>query len=98
MATALASMVTGRPVDADVAMTGELTLTGQVMPIGGGKEKTIAAKRAGITNLIFPEANRKDFEEVPGHVKKGLTIRFVRTFPEVAALSFTGGKKTEKKK
>src|SRR5512135_3652706 len=65
MATALVSMLLKKPVVRKLAMTGELTLTGRVLPIGGVKEKTIAARRSGIKNLIFPEANRKDFEELP---------------------------------
>ena len=69
-------------------MTGELTLTGWVMPIGGIKEKTIAAKRAKVRNLVFPADNRKDFDELPSHIKRGLKPHFVRTFKEVVQLCF----------
>ncbi|MDI6774582.1 MAG: endopeptidase La [Verrucomicrobiota bacterium] len=88
MAVALYSLALGIPARGNMAMTGELTLTGQVMPIGGVKEKTIAAKRAGVARLIFPDANCGDFEEVPARIKKGLTLHFVKTFPEAAAICF----------
>ena len=88
MASALYSLARNKPVRRGFAMTGELTLTGRVMPIGGVKEKTIAAKRAKIPNLVFPAANRKDFEELPEHVRKGLKPRFVATFEEVVAACF----------
>ncbi|MDP6629792.1 MAG: endopeptidase La [Kiritimatiellia bacterium] len=88
MASALYSLATGKRIRKAFAMTGELTLTGRVMPIGGVKEKTIAAKRAGINNLVFPEANRKDFEELPDHVRKGLKPNYVSTFPEVVEICF----------
>jgi ATP-dependent Lon protease len=88
MATALYSLAVNKPVKRGFAMTGELTLTGQVMPVGGIKEKTIAAKRAKVANLIFPEANRKDFEELPDHIRKGLAPRFVSTFQEVIGICF----------
>jgi ATP-dependent Lon protease len=88
MATALYSLVEGKPLKERLAMTGELTLTGLVMPIGGLKEKTIAAKRANVKTLIFPHANRKDFDELPAHIRKGITPHFVRTFDEVKALCF----------
>jgi ATP-dependent Lon protease len=73
-------------------MTGELTLTGRVLPIGGVKEKTIAARRSGIKNLIFPEANRKDFEELPAYLKKGLKVYFVREFEDVYEIAFGKGR------
>ncbi len=74
MATAVASLVTGTPVSADVAMTGEVTLTGQVLPIGGLKEKTLAAQRAGITTVIMPARNEADLEDVPEELRKGMTF------------------------
>jgi ATP-dependent Lon protease len=83
MATALVSMATGKTVKTKLGMTGELTLTGRVLPIGGLKEKVIAARRAGLTTLIFPEDNRKDFEEIPDYLKEGLNIHFVKTFQDV---------------
>jgi ATP-dependent Lon protease len=88
MATALLSMVLQKPVRKHLAMTGELTLTGQVLPIGGVKEKVIAARRSGCKILIFPEANRKDFEELPDYLKKGLTIHFAGRYEEVYEHAF----------
>jgi len=74
MATALASALTGRPVDRSLAMTGEITLRGRVLAIGGLKEKLLAAKRAGITRVLIPEENRKDLTEIPASVQRGITI------------------------
>ncbi|MDT8440495.1 MAG: endopeptidase La [Desulfuromonadales bacterium] len=88
MATALASMMIGKPVKKHLGMTGELTLTGRVLPIGGLKEKTIAARRAGLKILIFPEDNRKDYEELPDYLKEGLKVHFVKTFSDVHRLAF----------
>ncbi len=88
MATALYSLATGRTVRSRLAMTGELTLTGRVMAIGGVKEKTIAARRAGIRTLIFPADNRKDFDDLPQHVRQGLSPHFATTFEEVLATAF----------
>ena len=88
MASALYSLATVKAAKKGFAMTGELTLTGRVMPIGGVKEKTIAAKRAKIKNLIFPEGNRKDYEELPDHIRKGIEPYFVSTFEEVVAICF----------
>lgn len=92
MAAALYSLALNRAVGLRVAMTGELTLTGFVMPVGGVKEKTIAAKRAGVGHLIFPKENQKDFEELPPHIRKGLTPHFVGTFSEVVDLCFKNGR------
>jgi ATP-dependent Lon protease len=88
MASALYSLAMNKPIRRGFAMTGELTLTGLVMPIGGVKEKTIAARRAKVENLVFPAANRPDFEELPAHIRKGIHPHFVRTFSEVAELCF----------
>ncbi|MEI6168562.1 MAG: endopeptidase La [bacterium] len=88
MATALYSLAIQKPIRAHYAMTGELTLTGFVLPIGGLKEKTIAAKRAGVNDLIFPKENQKDFEELPAHIRKGLKPHFVATFKDVVNLCF----------
>jgi ATP-dependent Lon protease len=88
MATALLSMITGQPVRKKLGMTGELTLTGRVLPIGGVKEKTIAARRAGLDALIFPEANRKDFEELPAYLRAGLEVHFAHEFGDVYRLAF----------
>jgi ATP-dependent Lon protease len=75
--TALASMVTGRPVDADVAMTGEVTLTGQVLPVGGIKEKVLAARRAGITRIFLPDRNEADVAEIKEELIQGVTFVYV---------------------
>jgi len=74
MATAVCSLVTGTPVSNDVAMTGEVTLTGQVLPIGGLKEKTLAAQRAGISTVILPSRNEPDLEDVPEELRQGMTF------------------------
>jgi ATP-dependent Lon protease len=79
MAVALASLIASKPVREDVAMTGELTLTGQVLPIGGLKEKSLAAQRAGIKRIIAPERNEGDVEEIPEHEREGLEFIFVDT-------------------
>lgn len=88
MATALISMITRKPVLRGLAMTGELTLTGHVLPIGGVKEKVIAARRAGYRILLFPEANRKDFEELPAYLRKGLKARFAGKYGDVFKVAF----------
>jgi ATP-dependent Lon protease len=77
MTTALASLVSDRPVAADVAMTGEVTLTGQVLPVGGLKEKSLAAQRAGIRRVIVPDRNRGDIDEIPEHELGELEFAFV---------------------
>jgi ATP-dependent Lon protease len=81
--TALASLVTKHSVIPEVAMTGEVTLRGRVLPIGGLKEKTLAAKQAGIKTVILPERNRKDLVEVPDDAKDGLEFIFVDHVDEV---------------
>jgi ATP-dependent Lon protease len=88
MASALLSLARGEKLARPIAMTGELTLTGQVFPVGGIREKVIAARRAGIRELILPEDNRGDFEEVPDHVKKGLKVHFARSYEDVVPLLF----------
>jgi ATP-dependent Lon protease len=82
MVTALASLLSGRPVRADVAMTGEITLTGQVLPIGGLKEKALAAQRGGIHTVIAPARNEQDVDEIPEHLRKDIEFRFVSTVEE----------------
>ncbi len=79
MVVALASLLSGRPVRSDVAMTGEITLSGQVLPIGGLKEKALAAQRGGIRCVIAPERNEHDVDEIPEHLRKDLSFRFVAT-------------------
>jgi len=91
MTTALLSMITGQPVRNKLGMTGELTLTGRVLPIGGVKEKTIAARRAGLEVLIFPHDNEKDFRELPDYLREGIEVHFARTYRDVYRVAF--GKK-----
>lgn len=83
MATALLSALTDRPVRQDVAMTGEITLRGRVLPIGGVKEKLLAAYRAGIRTILLPRENEKDLEEIPEHVLKTFTIHFAENIKDV---------------
>jgi ATP-dependent Lon protease len=83
IATALASLLTGRPVRSDLALTGEITLTGQVLPIGGLKEKTLAAQRAGIRRIIAPALNEHDIEDIPEHLRKNLDFMFVNDYRQV---------------
>ena len=87
MCTAIVSVVTQIPVRADLAMTGEITLRGQVLPIGGLKEKLLAAHRGGIKHVIIPEENRKDLIEIPDNVLKKLTIHPLKTIEQVLALA-----------
>jgi ATP-dependent Lon protease len=87
MATAVVSALTGRPVKASVAMTGEITLRGRVLPIGGVKEKLLAAHRAGITDIILPKENEKDLEDIPGNIRKKLDIHLAEHMDEVLRLA-----------
>jgi ATP-dependent Lon protease len=87
MATALVSAFTGRPVRASIAMTGEITLRGHVLPIGGLKEKILAARRAGIDAILCPKLNKKELDEVPAHLRRGMTVHLVETVDEVLSLA-----------
>jgi len=87
MFTALTSLLTRRPIRNDVAMTGEITLRGTVLPVGGIKEKVLAARRAGINTIILPKKNEKDLEEVPENAKKDLTFQFVQKMDEIIPLA-----------
>ena len=87
MITSIVSTYTGRKVRERIAMTGETTLRGRVLPVGGVKEKILAAKRAGITDIILSEENRKDIEEVKAEYVAGLTFHYVNTNEEVLALA-----------
>lgn len=88
MATAMLSAITGIPVYASVAMTGEITLRGRVLPIGGLKEKILAAKNAGIKTVLVPARNRRDVEEISGEIKKGIRIIYVEQMKEVLEEAF----------
>jgi ATP-dependent Lon protease len=89
MATSLVSALTGIPVRADVAMTGEITLRGKVLPIGGLKEKLLAAHRAGIRTVILPKDNQKDLSDVPKNIQEEFTIHLVETMDEVLKVALT---------
>lgn len=88
MVTALLSLLTDTPVLENLGMTGELTLTGRILAIGGLKEKLIAARRSGLKTLIFPKDNVRDYDELPEYIKKGITIHFVEHYDEVFNIAF----------
>jgi ATP-dependent Lon protease len=90
MATALASALAKIPVRRDIAMTGEITLRGKVLAIGGLKEKLLAALRAGIFEVILPRANDKDIAELPDNIKNSIKLHFVDSMDEVLALALEG--------
>ncbi len=96
IATALASALTGRPVNKNIAMTGEVTLRGRVLPIGGLKEKTLAAKRMGIKKVIVPRRNKKDLEEIPKYIKKDMEFVFADTMDLVLKVALRPEKKLKK--
>jgi len=83
MATALASALTRVPIRKDVTMTGEITLRGRVLPIGGVKEKMLAAHRAGIKNIILPAENRRDLSDIPANVRRKVEVKLVEHMDEV---------------
>ena len=87
MTTALASLLSGRPVRSDVAMTGEVSLTGRVLPIGGVKQKLLAAHRAGITTVLIPQRNEPDLDDVPAEVLEKLDVHTLGDVREVLALA-----------
>jgi ATP-dependent Lon protease len=97
MATAIASLLTERPVKTNLAMTGELTLRGEVLPIGGLKEKTLAAYRAGVRTLILPRENQKDMVEIPDEIKKKMKFAFVETMDQVLKLALADQAKSKTK-
>ncbi|MDA8434142.1 MAG: endopeptidase La, partial [Nitrospiraceae bacterium] len=100
IATALASVLTGRAVNKNIAMTGEVTLRGRVLPIGGLKEKTLAAKRMGIKTVIVPKRNKKDLEEIPRYIKKDMQFVFADSMDQVLKIALRREKKapTQKRK
>ena len=87
MVTALTSLLTGRPVRHTVGMTGEVTLQGRVLPIGGVKQKVLAAHAAGLTDVVLPERNRGDLDDVPAEVRDAMKFHFAMTIDEVLALA-----------
>ncbi|RMF96202.1 MAG: endopeptidase La [Candidatus Schekmanbacteria bacterium] len=98
IATSLYSLLTGRRVRSDIAMTGEITLRGKVLPIGGVKDKVLAAHRAGIKTVILPEKNEKDLVDVPADVKKKMKFIFVKDIEEVFAAAFNSRRNNNSKK
>ena len=90
MATTLVSALTRIPTRRDVAMTGEITLRGKVLPIGGVKEKVLAAHRAGVTNIILPRDNEKDLADIPKNVLDTLNVYMVQTMDEVLKIALAG--------
>jgi ATP-dependent Lon protease len=87
MLTALASLLTDKTVERDLSMTGEITLRGQVLPVGGIKDKVLAAHRAGIKRIILPKWNEKDLEELPKKVRKAIRFHLVETMDEVLKIA-----------
>ena len=94
MVTALASLLSGRPVRPEVAMTGEVTLTGLVLPIGGLKDKALAAQRSGLRTVIAPERNEQDIDEIPAHLRRTLKFVFVSTVEQVLDAALAGRRQT----
>jgi ATP-dependent Lon protease len=90
LATSILSALLGRPPASKVAMTGEITLHGKVLPIGGLKEKLLAAQREGIEHVLLPEKNRATFEQLPMNVRKRIKVTFVKSYLDVAAIMFAG--------
>ncbi len=91
MATALVSLLTGKPVNPKVGMTGEITLRGQVLPIGGIKEKTLAARRAGLSTVVLPRRNEADLDELPEDVRKEMKFVLADRVEDVLAAALVGG-------
>jgi Lon-like ATP-dependent protease len=89
MVTSLLSLALNKPVRENVAMTGEVSLTGLVLPIGGVKEKVIAAQRAGVKHIILPRSNQRDFAELPDNLRAGLDAHFVSTYDDVYKVAFS---------
>ncbi len=98
MLASLVSLLKEKPVNPEIAMTGEITLRGRVMPVGGIKEKVLAAKRAGIKEIILPKLNQKDLAEIPDYAKKDLKFHFVENVDEVLKVIFKDGRKNKIKR
>ncbi len=88
MTTSLLSLALGKSIIPNVAMTGEITLTGKILKIGGVKEKAIAAKRSGVKTIIFPASNKSDWDELPGYLKENLEPHFVSWYDEIFKIVF----------
>jgi ATP-dependent Lon protease len=86
MTSAMASIYTGLPARSDIAMTGEVTLAGLVLPIGGVKEKVLAARRAGIHRVVLPQGNKKDLRDLPDHVRQEVQFHFVDRVEQVLSI------------
>merc|ERR1711976_814156 len=86
--TALLSLASNKPVRSDVAMSGEISLNGHVLPVGGIKEKILAAKRAGMKTIILPFDNQKDWEDLSSEVREGVEINFAKTYSDVFEIAF----------
>jgi ATP-dependent Lon protease len=97
IATSLLSLLSQQPVRFDVAMTGEISLRGRVLPVGGIKEKVLAARRAGISTVILPKRNEKDLSEVPENLRKKMSFIFVDKLSEVFEVAIRNGQQKEKK-
>lgn len=93
MALALYSLACSKPVRNNIAMTGELTLTGKVLPIGGVREKTMAARRVGVHELILPKDNEKDYAELPDYITQGMKVNYVNNFKEILQVAYKGDEK-----
>ncbi|PQM33558.1 lon protease homolog 1 mitochondrial isoform X2 [Prunus yedoensis var. nudiflora] len=96
MITSMLSVAMKKPIKRDLAMTGEVTLTGRILPIGGVKEKTIAARRSDVKTIIFPLANKRDFDELGPNVKEGLDVHFVDDYNQIFDLAFSDGQNEKK--
>jgi len=97
LATAIVSVMSGIPIRSDISMTGEITLRGKVIPIGGVKEKVIGAKIAGIKSIILPEFNKRDLDDIPVNGKKGIKFHFVKNFDDVLNIALIKQSKRKKK-
>merc|ERR1719401_2923548 len=88
MVSSMLSLALGKPIRNDLAMTGEISLTGKVLPVGGIKEKIMGGRRAGIKSIILPDANRRDFDEIPDYLKEGLEVHYAEEYSKVFDVAF----------
>ena len=91
MTTAIVSAITGKAIKREIGMTGEITLRGRVLPIGGLKEKSLSAHRAGLTTIIIPKDNERDIDDIPETVREQLTFKLVSQAEEVLEIALDGG-------